>query len=107
MEVSRPLLPVLCLLNAAAMVCKNRDEGVSGPERRPLEPRSGGVAYAAAVSENIDELARFLQLPVRPAAAFWQYGRMGSNDPPDLPGPSDFSLVAVLSYAPADADRLV
>jgi hypothetical protein len=108
MEMSRRLLSVLWLLNAAAMACQNRDEGVKPvPESRPVEPSSISPAPAAAVSENIDELARFVQLPVRPAAASWQYRRMGSNDHPDVPGPSDFFLVAVLRYAPADADRLV
>lgn len=125
--MSRRLLPLLCLLHAASIACQNRDGTVKPvPESRPParsangEPSappssaaasssasSAAAAAAAAVSENIDELARFAQLPVRPAAAFWQHGRMGKNDHPDIPGPSDGFLVAVLSYAPADADRLV
>jgi len=129
--MSRRLLPLLCLLNAIASACQNRDETVKPlPDPRPpasgsahgeapaaapsstavpatSAPAGASTAPPAAVSENIDELARFVQLPVRPAAAFWQHGRMGKNDHPDIPGPSDGFLVAVLSYAPADADRLV
>lgn len=73
----------------------------------PATSVSAGAPAAARVSESIDDLARFVQLPVRPAAVVWQSGVMGKNEHPEIPGPSDLFLIAALNYPPADADRLV
>ena len=113
-EMSRLLLAVICLLNTLPLACQTQGAKVeptleTNPTAAPSTASTPAGANAngpAGVSESIDELARFVQLPVRPAAVSWRRGLMGTNQQPEVPGPSDGFLIAVLSYAPADAERL-
>jgi hypothetical protein len=60
----------------------------------------------ATVSTDLDELARRIRLPYRPTAAQWQTARLGAASA-DVPGPTDWALVAVLSFAEGDAEKLM
>jgi hypothetical protein len=104
------LLAVICLLTALPLACQNpgtKMEPTSETKPTAAPSTSVNAPASAGPSASIDELAPFVQLPVRPAAVSWQHGLMGKNQKPDVPGPADGFLIAVLSYAPADAERLV
>lgn len=58
------------------------------------------------VSENIDDLARRINLPVRPVAAKWSAKVLGKENS-TAPGPTDYALTAVLQFDEAGAGELV
>jgi hypothetical protein len=60
----------------------------------------------AAASTDVDELAKRIRLPYRPAAAQWQAARLGGASA-DVPGPTDWALIAVLTFAEEDAEKLM
>ena len=57
------------------------------------------------ISKDIDELAKNINLPVRPAEAVWQKKTLG-NAESRVPGPTDYLLVAVLKYDDADIEKV-
>jgi hypothetical protein len=59
----------------------------------------------SAVSTDVDELAKLVRLPYRPSAAQWQTALLGEAS--DVPGPTDWTLTAVLTFAEEDAEKLV
>lgn len=58
------------------------------------------------VSENIDDLARSINLPVRPVAAKWSAKVLGKENS-TAPGPTDYALTAVLHFDEVGAKELV
>jgi hypothetical protein len=80
--------------------------GCGQSEETAKSQRAGttvAVAKQPVVSQDVDKLAQVVQLPVRPAAAVWQVHSPGVNNP-RTPGPTDYVVVAVLQYSPADAE---
>ena len=61
---------------------------------------------APTPSQSVEELARFVNLPLRPASVVWQRKVMGGNHVSDIPGPTDWMLTAVLLYNAEDADKV-
>lgn len=57
------------------------------------------------VSTDIDQLAKNINLPVRPAQVVWKKKTM-NNEGGDIPGPNDYLLTAVLKYSDADIGKL-
>ena len=55
------------------------------------------------VSTDIDKLAQYVSLPARPASATWETLAMSD---PQLPGPTDWYLMALLRYSKADLDSI-
>jgi Fe2+ transport system protein B len=60
----------------------------------------------AEVSTDIDALAKAMNLPVRPTEAKWQAKALGNTEN-RAPGPTDYSLTAVLKYNDAEAQELI
>lgn len=57
------------------------------------------------INTNIDELAKNVNLPVRPSEAVWKKKTM-DNESGAVPGPNDYYLTAVLKYTDADIEKL-
>lgn len=57
------------------------------------------------ISRDIDELAKNINLPVRPSEAVWKKKALG-NPESRVPGPTDYLLVAVLKYDDAGIETL-
>lgn len=54
---------------------------------------------------DIDELAKNINLPVRPSEVVWKKKTM-DNEQGAVPGPNDYYLNAVLKYSDADIEKL-
>lgn len=84
--------------------------GCESHTKAPAPPPTASVASsltAATTSDvDIDRLGRRVNLPVRPEAVVWQERRLGTNSRPEVPGPTDYALTAVLLYSPADAESI-
>lgn len=76
------------------------------PVPQPSASVASASASAAAVDSDIERLGRLVNLSVRPEAVTWQERRLGTNSRPEVPGPSDYALTAVLLYGAADADTV-
>lgn len=57
------------------------------------------------INSDIDELAKNINLPVRPIEAVWTKKTLG-NPESRVPGPTDYLLVAVLKYDDAGIETL-
>jgi hypothetical protein len=84
--------------------CQPRAE--SANDNRGNVKMSATPESAATPSQNLDELARVVNLPLRPQTAVWQRKRLGGNQVSDIPGPSDWNLTAVLRYSDEDAEKV-
>lgn len=68
----------------------------------PATPGSGGESGQAGLQTNVETLGELINLPHPPQAALWQVDKLGpASGNLRLPGPSDYYLVAVLTYEPA------
>lgn len=60
------------------------------------------------VSTDVDELARLVNLPHKPVSATWQRRASGADAGASrVPGPTDWSLTALLEFSEEDAARVV
>jgi hypothetical protein len=59
------------------------------------------------VSTDIDTLSRFLHLPYKPIAAWWQTTRLGTPDTASAPGPNDWIFDAVLLFDKMDLEAII
>jgi len=50
------------------------------------------------VNTNIDELSKFINLPYRPKSVWWQTTEIGDPNDTRVPGPTDWSMDAVLLF---------
>ncbi len=89
------------------------------PTRNPLDSQNDSEAKntrqdnmesspenTETISKDIDELAKNINLPVRPAEAVWKKKTLG-NPESTIPGPSDYLLVAVLKYDEAEIEKII
>jgi hypothetical protein len=60
-----------------------------------------------AVSQDVNALASIIPLDPQPVAVSWQRKALGSNHVVDIPGPTDYSLTAVLQYRDEDVAAVV
>lgn len=60
----------------------------------------------ATPNNNIDELSRLVNLPLRPQSVLWELRRLGGNTNPEVPGPTDWEITAVLIYSQSDAEKV-
>ncbi|HEY9695365.1 MAG TPA: hypothetical protein V6D15_24460 [Oculatellaceae cyanobacterium] len=58
------------------------------------------------ISRNVNELKKYITLPYSPQAVVWLTEIKGSNTS-TVPGPTDWSLTAVLTFRPEDAKKIV
>ncbi len=98
----------------------------SSPGKRGLDPRRRaiyvGMLMAALVlailfrphgegtsptqGSDVATLAKLINLPATPIAVRWAVHPLGAAESTRTPGPNDWTLDAMLAFAPADAQRI-
>jgi len=106
---------LLCALLSLAAFCACAPSG-AGTDGRPTptsatpkeqDSSMSGTSGQAAVSKDVNELRRLVNLPYEPRSAIWQRRARGSGESGAAPGPTDWSVVCVLELSEEDAARLV
>lgn len=67
-----------------------------------VAPAPAPKVTASPLHTDIAGLAKIIALPRQPVAVTWQQTQLGDG----VMGPSDLRLLAVLQFAPADADQI-
>lgn len=72
----------------------------------PANERANEAAEPVAVQDNLESLAQHITLPFPPETALWTITPLGNSSARSAPGPTDYRLDAVLTFSPADLDKL-
>lgn len=70
-----------------------------------LEVAPKVVSNSMTVSADVETLGKYINLPSRPIKVFWQ--TVDITKPSSVPGPTDWSLIAVLTFNEQDLDSIL
>lgn len=76
---------------------KTTDNGTTNMQNSPENKND--------IETDIDELAKNINLPVRPSEAIWKKTKK-DNEQGRIPGPNDYYLIAVLKYSDSEIEDL-
>jgi hypothetical protein len=77
-------------------------------QKAPQMPEKATTdAASPMISQDVAALGKLIQLSPLPITVVWQHKQLGSNRVPDVPGPSDWSLTAVLQYSDEDTAKII
>jgi len=98
-RMTKRCVGALWALHLPALACQARETPVAEAAVAASEKA------AAAAGHDIDALSQKITLPVRPAAAAWQERQL-NNTKGGVAAPTDYLIVAVLQYGPAQAEQV-
>lgn len=73
---------------------------------QPGKTATSSESGKSNLSRNVSELRKYITLPYPPKAVIWLTETKGSGSS-IVPGPTDWSLTAVLNFRPEDAEKIV